>query len=152
MKVYARRAIKVHTDDRGREILPGETYYRWYPRRAGRKGRISKTVPTRKDLTESAFLHWLYDFEDGLRDRLAGAELSEELETIAGEMQGELDDIEDSISRMPEHFHDGGNPAADLLIERRELLEEWMSTVEGIDTEESSWESALEEVEGGNPF
>ena len=69
------------------------------------------------------------------------------------EVQGLIDEVQESIEAMPEQFQEGGNWGADLLIERRDALEEWLSGLEGVDVESEDLEhdDIISEIEACDP-
>lgn len=110
----------------------GESYY-WWQFAYGRK-QYSKNPPTRSQLTQSSFLSQLYD----IQDEDLGIHVVEDIEITRDDLVSRLeslrDECQDSLDNMPEHLQDSSN-AGQLLTERIEGLENWISALESVDCE-----------------
>jgi len=112
-------------------IKKGDTYY-WWQFAFGRK-QMSKIPPTRQQLTQSGFLHCLYE----IQDRIAGLapetvdDLKSDVEDIISDIEALRDEQEEKRSNMPEQLQesDSGN----LLQERYDELDSWASDLQSVD-------------------
>jgi hypothetical protein len=125
----ARKAIK----DAGIKI--GDSYYWWKFRFGGR--RVSKTPPTRSQLTQSDFLSQVYDLEDRI-GRLSATDyvedpdsLKSDLDDIASEIRSLGEEQSDKLSNMPDSLQSGST--GELLQQRSDECESWADELEGID-------------------
>jgi len=128
---------RVHHVKKARKDNPvakkGEDYY-WWQFAFGTK-QYSKTPPKRSQLTQSGFLSNLYDLQDGLINRFTDIEsISDDVDSFKDELQDMLDECQDSLDNMPEHLQESST-SGELLTERIDLLEQWVSDVESIDTD-----------------
>lgn len=128
----------------------GESYYWWKFRYGGK--RFSLTYPTRSQLTQSNFLGQLYDLQD--EQHFSECESETDFETavdsLVNEVQSLADECQESRDNMPEQLQDAN--AGELLGERVEALEQWISELESVDVsidedlDEDEKESRIEEV------
>jgi len=126
----------------------GDEYWWW--QFAFTRRRCSKTYPKRWQLTQSGFLSELWQLEDGIGERLTGKEkddLEGTIEEILDEIQDMIDQCTESRENMPEHLQDVGS--GELLQERIEALEGWMSEIQNVDLEQGEdvvWEDVVNEI------
>jgi len=115
-------------------IKKGESYWWWQFAFSARS--LSKTEPTRSQLTQSSFLSQLYALEDGIDwdvfETFAG--LQDERDTLIAEIDNLRDEAQDSLDNMPEHLQDTSS-SGELLTERIEMLEQWRDELENVDCE-----------------
>lgn len=147
------------------DIAVGDTYYWWKFRRGGI--RYSKTMPKRSQLTQSPFKQWLFDFEDGLRDRIVDGgwmvdDFESAVEQVVDELQEQLSEVEYALEAIPEQLRDTSF-SGELLTERIDGLQSWIDELQGIDTSNyverlengEEYEDLLnelaDEIEGTNP-
>jgi len=124
---------KVHHVKSARKPIPsigvevGQPYY-WWAFNFGTK-QVSKTYPTRSQLTSSSFLSSVYDLEDSLPT--INATDVDEFESAKEDLLSSIEDLkqecEDSLSNMPEQLQESS-----IHNERIEALENWISEVESI--------------------
>jgi hypothetical protein len=109
----------------------GESYFWWKFRYGGK--RYSLTMPSRSQLTQSGFLSQLYDLQDS--NPFAGHSDESDFESARDEMVSDIqemaDECQESRDNMPEQLQDA--PTGELLGERVEALEEWISELENVD-------------------
>lgn len=122
----------------------GESYH-WWKHNFGVK-QYSKERPTRAQVTKSPFLSALYALEDGICD--IGS--SEEVDEFSLQLEEMRDECQCSLDNMPEHFH-GCSWSAILLQERIDSLDEWISGLDGQDTEAMSVEEIQALVSESSP-
>jgi chromosome segregation ATPase len=146
---------RVHFVKKARKDNPavkaGESYYHWSFRFGGK--RYSKTYPKRSQLTQSGFLSELYDLQDGIDDRFKDLKTGEDFDTalqdLISEVEGLRDECQDSLDNMPEHLQDSSS-SGELLRERVDALEQWVSELDGVDTdfdEELTEDELQDEIE-----
>ena len=127
---HVQKARKSYPDD---NINAGDSYY-WWQFAFGPKMK-SKTKPRRSQLTQSGFLSNLYDLQDGLANRFTDIDaIDDDKQTLIDELEQMKDECQDSLDNMPEHLQEA-SPAGELLTERIDGLEEWVSELESIDAE-----------------
>jgi hypothetical protein len=116
-------------------IKKGDSYWHW-AFAFGPKCK-SKTQPTRSQLTRSAFLGTLWGIEDGLGDRFKGIVSSEDIQSGIDDLISEIEELKDetegSLDNMPEQLKDADS--GQLLQERIDGLESWISELDSIDTD-----------------
>jgi len=111
----------------------GEDYY-WWQFAFGSK-QFSKTPPKRSQLTQSGFLSNLYDLQDGLQNRFTDIDsIEDDLQDFISELESMRDECQDSLDNMPEHLQEAST-SGELLTERIDLLEQWISDLEAIDAD-----------------
>lgn len=111
-------------------IKKGDTYYWW--KFNFRPEIKSKTYPTRSQLTNSGFLKDLYELEDNLdpdRDDLSGW-----VESTVEQIQEMIDQCQESLDNMPEALQESSD-SGQMLQERIDALEAWISDLESVDIE-----------------
>lgn len=150
---------RVHTVKKARKNYPdskikkGDTYY-WWKFRFGGKIK-SKTYPRRSQLTQSGFLQTLYELQDNMSfDR---ENIEDDRDSLVGELESLRDECQDSLDNMPEHLQESSS-SGELLQERIDALEEWISELENVDIDidedlaekekESRTDEIVEELEG----
>lgn len=115
----------------GTDIKEGDSYWWWKFRFGGK--RVSKTKPTRSDLTQSAFYGTLYEIED----RFDGAwseidDLQSEVESAISDLEALRDECQEKLDAMPEALQDSSS-SGELLASRVDELESLISELDGID-------------------
>ena len=115
----ARKAI------RSAGINKGDSYW-WWKFRYGDK-RVSKTKPRRSQLTQSDFYGAMYDWEDQVAE-MTGTQISDleeasdQLHSIADEVESFGQEQADKISNMPDSLQQ--SPTAEMLQGRADACEE----------------------------
>lgn len=125
-------------------VKAGGSYYWWKLYRGPKQYSITR--PRRWQLTGSSFLSTFWRLQDELPDEIdkGGAEdLVEDLNEI-------LDECQDSLDNMPDELQESG-PAGELLRERIDELEDWISEIEGIDWSSSTPGGAAELIQSTTP-
>lgn len=134
---------KVHTVQKARkdhppDIKKGDTYYHWKFRYGGLWR--SKTYPKPWQLTQSPFLQQLYQLQEYQFDP---EDLEASRDDLVNQIQELLDECQESLDNMPKHLQDSSS-SGELLQERIDGLESWISDLENVDLEA---EMALEDLE-----
>jgi hypothetical protein len=126
---------KARKDNKAAGIKKGESYYWW--QFAFSPKSYSKTPPTRSQLTRSSFLSTLWAIEDGLCKRFEGIVTSDDFENGIEELVGEIEELKDecqnSLDNMPYQLQE--SDSGQLLQERIDGLDSWISDLQSIDTE-----------------
>lgn len=133
---YVKKARKDHPDH---GIKKGESYY-WWQFAFGPK-MVSKTHPSRSQLTRSEFLGQVYEIEDRIQafdSQCAPEDLISEAEEIIEEIRMLGSECEEKRSNMPEQLQDA--PSGEMLQSRVDECESWADEMEGVELE-------LEELE-----
>lgn len=129
---------KVHYVKAARKAYPeagiqiGEPYYWWKPRWGPK--RKQKTPPKRSQLTGSAYLSWLYDFQD---ETLANFQpknkddFEARLEEIKQEISAQKEEQEEKLDNMPEQLQEADS--GQMIQERIDALENAESELDSID-------------------
>lgn len=114
-------------------IKKGDSYWHW-AFAFGPKYK-SKTQPTRSQLTRSNFLSTLYSIEDSIPDAFKECTTSDDLESSMEQLISEIEELKDetqnSLDNMPSQLQDADS--GQLLQERIEALESWISDLQSID-------------------
>ncbi len=117
-------------------VKAGESYWWWKFRYGGK--RYSKTRPQRHELTQSAFYSSLWQVEEAFESSINKSQTAEELqaeaESMADELEMILGECQESLDNMPESLQES-SASGELLTERIEGLEGWISELQGIDFE-----------------
>ena len=126
MRVYhvkkARKARPEHN------IKVGDSYYWWKFRFGGK--RFSKEYPKRSQLTQSGFLQTLYSIQDDFEfDR---DDLENSVQDLISEIDQLREECECNLENMPEHLQESSS-SGELLQERIDALEMWVSDIESVD-------------------
>lgn len=126
------------------DIAVGDSYYWWSFRYAG--PYYSKIRPSRSQTTSSPFLSELYTLEDGYEfDR---EDLESSVDSFCDNIQNLIDQCQESLDNMPEQLQESSS-AGQLLQERIDNLESWMSDLQSVDLhidEELSEEEREEQI------
>ena len=139
-------------------IKKGDSYWHW-AFAFGPKYK-SKTQPTRSQLTRSSFLSTLYSIEDGISNAFKECTTSDDLESSMEQLISDIEELKDetqnSLDNMPSQLQDADS--GQLLQERIEALESWISDLQSIDlsieddlTDEEKTnrvQEIIEEIEG----
>lgn len=153
-----KRARKGFTAGDGVKVKKGDPYYWWKFRFGGK--HTSTTYPKRSQLTRSGFLSQLY----GIQDSLGAIEAGDGMESEVGDITTEIGDLRDecqgSLDNMPEHLQESSS-SGELLQERVDAMDEWISELEGIDysvdeeldedEKQTRYEEILEEIQNCEP-
>jgi len=114
-------------------IKKGDSYWHW-AFAFGPKYK-SKTKPTRSQLTRSNFYQTLYAIEDALSDRFKEVTSADDIQSALDELISEIEELRDetqgSLDNMPSQLQDADS--GQLLQERIEGLESWVSDLQGVD-------------------
>jgi|ERR1035437_176851 hypothetical protein len=135
-------------------VKKDESYYWWqFPYQ---EKRISKTQPSRSQLTQSSFYSTLWDVEDriGAMSIISygtGEDFKNVVDEIVADLTSLKEEIESSLENMPEGLQSGST--GELLQERINALESYIGELEGIDLddapevdEESPTDEEIEEL------
>jgi hypothetical protein len=124
-------------------IVKGDTYYWW--QFAFRPKQFSKTPPKPAQLTQSAFLQSLYEIQDRIRNLSPETvqDLSSELEEIINDIENLRDEQEEKRNNMPEQLQESNS--GELLQERYDGLDSWISELQSIDLDFEPEEGSSEE-------
>jgi hypothetical protein len=139
-------------------IKKGDSYWHW-AFAFGPKYK-SKTQPTRSQLTRSNFLSTLYSIEDGISNAFKECTTSDDLESSMEQLISDIEELRDetqnSLDNMPSQLQDADS--GQLLQERIDALESWVSDLQSIDlsieddlTDEEKTnrvQEIIEEIEG----
>lgn len=133
-------------------ISKGEYYYTWTLYRSPKQ--FSRTYPRRQQLTNSGFLCSVYDIEDSLNSLDVSSfsdasELSEAIEDIKSQAEDLMEETQSSLDNMPDQLQ--YSPTGELLQERVDALESFISDLENVDTddyEEPEDDDLLEDFDG----
>lgn len=139
---------RVHYVKKSRKANPavakGQPYY-WWKFRFGPK-IYSKTRPKRSQLTRSWFLSAMYSLEDNM-----GGEMTEgDVDELAMELEGLLDECQTNLDNMPDALQDTSESGM-LLQERIDSLEDWIEELASTSLGELTPEQVAEFVQDTNP-
>lgn len=112
------------------DIKVGESYY-WWKFNYGAM-HCSKTEPKRSQLTQSGFLSQLYEIEDGFAFEEENPQ--ECIDNLIGDLESLKEECENNLENMPEQLQES-SASADTLRERIDGLDDWISSLQNIDTE-----------------
>jgi hypothetical protein len=134
-------------------VKKGESYW-WWKFNFSRIKYISKEKPNRSQLTQSSFFSTLWAIEDGIEKRFAGHicsdDIQNELENLISEIEELKDEVQGNLDNMPYQLQESNT--GQLLQERIDELENWVSDLNGIDTSieeglsEEELENKIEEI------
>lgn len=116
-------------------IHKGESYWWW--QFAFSSKRISKTSPSRSQLTQSDFLSQVYELEDKI-EGLNGCDpesLSDDVTSIIEDIRTLGEEQEEKQMNMPDHLQ-YDSPIGEMLGSRVESCEEWATNLENVDLDE----------------
>jgi hypothetical protein len=135
-RVHQQTARKDYPDE---GITKGSTYYKWTlrPGGPGARGRLyrSATYPKPWQLTSSAFLQQQYQIEDQLQNlEDHEGDLASVRDDIVAEIQGLMEETQGSLDNMPESLQ--YSPTGEMLQERIDGCEAWVSELEAIEIPE----------------
>jgi len=116
------------------DIKKGDSYYWWQFRNSPKMK--SKIRPKRSQLTQSSFLGQIYDILDSdyFPEETSIKNLEELRDNLITLLEELKDKCEESLDNMPEHLQDSSS-TGELLQERIDNLEDWMSNLESVDFE-----------------
>ena len=115
-------------------IKKGESYY-WWKFNFSKTRHFSKTSPTRTQLTHSGFLQSVYAIEDRINEFQSTSSLDSiegDIEDTVNEIENLKDECKESLGNMPEALQESSS-SGQMLAERIEALENWVSELQGID-------------------
>lgn len=148
---YVKKARKTY---RGTGIKKGMPYY-WWKFRRGPLMR-SLTAPRASQLTQSEFWSGYHSsmeaFEDAVKEASTMDDLKEAVSNLREAIDNIKDETEEKKNNMPESLQDSAT--GELLQERVEGLEEFITEIEGLDIpdeEESDKEDDEETEEDSEP-
>lgn len=126
---FVKRARKDYPED---GIKKGESYYWW--QFAYSKKQISKTPPSRSQLTRSEFLQTIYEIEDRIAQYSPTdqADLENFRDELVSDLQSLLDETQDKYDNMPEQLRESSD-SGNTLQERIDSLEDAISTLESME-------------------
>lgn len=122
-------------------VSRGESYF-WWKFAFGAK-QYSAARPARYRLTQSEFYSTLWSIEDGFEASDIADELADQIETFASELEELRDAQEEKRENMPESLQE--STTGELLQERYDQLDEWVSNIEQLETEYDSENDGTEE-------
>lgn len=129
----------------------GESYWWWKFRYGGK--RYSKTRPKPSQLTQSGFLSEMYSITEAYETLFGSCEnledMAAERDSMVGDLESLKDECESSLEAMPEHLQDT-SMSGELLTERIEGLESWISELENVELNEPDEEESGEWTEEDN--
>ena len=150
--VRANFVKKARKDYPEHEIKKGEPYY-WWKFNFSKVRHFSKVHlhPTRVQLTNPGFLQAVYVIEDRiceLQFACTWYSIEGDIEDIISEIESLKDECEERLNNIPEALQELSS-SGQMLQERIEGLENWVSELEGIDLsfesgEERNWETKVE--------
>lgn len=121
-------------------VKAGESYYWWKFRHSGKK--YSKTRPRQSQLTQSEFMGTYYSLLEHMEDELPGISHGPDFEAFVENLVGEIlnlaDETQDKLYNMPDQLQEGDT--GQLMQERIDELESWISELEGITVDEQEEE------------
>lgn len=130
-------------------IAKGESYYWWEFQYSPK--RYSKTPPKRSQLTQSSFLSELYSLEERIEE--ASVSTKDEFDDLKSDLISDIetlkDECQEKLDNMPEQLQSA--PTGELLQERVDGLESWVSDIENVECdydEDELREEIKEENEG----
>lgn len=117
----------------GTDIKKGDSYYWWKFRFGGK--RVSKTAPSRSDLTQSAFYGTLYEIEDRFGGGFATVEdLQSEVENAISDLEALRDECQEKLDAIPDNLRDTSS-SGELLQSRVDELDGLIDELNGLDFE-----------------
>lgn len=131
---------KVHHVKRARKAIPsidvkvGDSYYWWKHRMKGSRSgfkKVSKTRPTRSQLTMSDYLGQLYSLQDDDRPRPSFEDLGEYRDSIRDAIQDLADQQQEKLDNMPEGLQQGDT--GQMIQERIDSCENAVGDLDSID-------------------
>lgn len=151
-RVYVKKARKDYPEV---GVEKGQTYYSWWSRPGGRGRGIlhrSATYPKPWELTSSPFLQEQYRLDYDIGEFSVDSE--EDLESTIEDFKSRIEDLRDqaqeSLDNMPDELRDTSS-SGELLQERVDYCEEWISNLEGVEIPEredeqtdDDWATALD--------
>lgn len=126
-RVHQRKARK---DYPSHGIKKGDDYYFAQIKTGPRSSRTLRSLTPfkRSQLTTSAFLGGLYDFEDSLDAAPRDESLPDTLRSLAEEIRSLGQEEQDKFDNMPENFQQGDT--GQMLEERAQNCESWADEME----------------------
>lgn len=127
-------------------VKKGESYYWWKFPFGGK--HYSATHPKRSQLTQSDFLAQVYDIEDEMNGNSNIEQFM--IDEWISELESLRDECQDKLDNMPEQLQEGSS-SGQLLQERIDALDDWISSLENIDCEiddDENEEDRMEEIKG----
>lgn len=149
---------KVHHIKSARQDYPengikkGDSYYKWSLKTGPKSGQIfrSKTYPKPAQLTSSPFMQQFFGIEEDIANLAFydAEDLAVSLDDIISQIEQLRDNTQDSLDNIPDNLREGH--VAQLLQERIDALDNWVSELQNIDTdfqfdEEEPSDSATDE-------
>jgi predicted RNase H-like nuclease (RuvC/YqgF family) len=110
-------------------VKKSESYWWWQFRFGGK--HVSKTEPTRGQLTQSAFLISIYDIEDRLSRLTSEHSVKDEVDQIKNDLEELKSECEEKFGNIPEQLQESS--AGQLLQERIDNLDDMISEIDNID-------------------
>lgn len=127
----ARKAKPTHN------IAVGDSYYWWKKRSPGSKSGytvISKTKPTRQQLTSSDYQRTLYDIEDAINAMSNESILNGGMEDIWTMLEELRDELQEKKDNLPEQLQD-----SHIVSERLETIESNIEELDEVKSRAEDW-------------
>lgn len=145
-KMYQQKARKTYKCDKcGKDINPGDVYFKIEAPFRPTKYRCSCCRPERSELTESDYLQWLYRLQDHLNDDY---DLKEESgkDELRDELENMKDELESRLENMPEQLQDSAS--GETLQNRIDSLDDAINELDCLEfPEEPNKEDYIKEVD-----
>jgi len=150
---------RVHHIKKARKDFPasgikrGDSYYKWSIKTGPAGGQVfrSKTYPKPSQLTLSPFTSELLSIQEEMSGLETGNfetayDLSSTLDDIIGRIDNLREETQASLDNMPEGLQQGD--VGQMMQERIDNLDSWMSDLQGVDLDFNYDEEEPEIVEG----
>ena len=127
--------VKKARKDVNDEIKKGDSYWWWTFRCGGKYIKyVSKTPPKRQQLTQSEFTKNVYGIEDDLDSIKSADDIESGIESAVCAIEDLVSECQDRLDSMPEQLQESSS-SGQLLQERIDSLQDWMDTLQSVDTE-----------------
>lgn len=128
-------------------IEKGDTYFKWSTRVTVGKSYIkrthrSKVRPRPSQLTGSEFLSQAYQLSERIEDYDGSEDPQSFVDDLKSDAETLRDETQEKLDAMPETLQ--GSPSGELLSERIEALDSFISELEALDIPEEDTETARE--------
>ena len=140
---FVKKSRKMQKDTTTGKMIPiGSSYYWW--QFAFSPKTVSLTRPKPQQLTRSEYDATVMDIQDAIGE-LDVDDLESQVSSITESIENLKNELEDKLSNMPEQLQESSS-SGELLTERIDTLDSWLSGIQGVDIEIDE-ESFREEVE-----
>lgn len=131
--------VKARKDYPAEGITKGDTYFKWTTRVTAGKSYIkrvhrSMVRPRPSQLTSSEFLSQAHQLNERIEDFADPAAPDDFLDELKGDAESLRDETQEKLDNLPENLQ--GAPTGELLQERIDALESFISELEGLDVPE----------------